>query len=386
MPFFSTANPQHIDERGFVGRDVSDTPDTHRWPLLLVALMVCSLAMPVGAQTPTAPGVEIDCEEKQPEMDVHPLNDPVVEITCTVKNPSSFQESISVEKEWDGMEVDMMLEDDTFELGPDEEEDFKVTFTGQTRLSSELSYAFTLVATVTNVAMLDWPEALSSNATVSGDLNIATFGMVDLEITDKSTRTMQEGEEVKISFQFQNNGNDDDRIEVAITNAAELEEVGFTFPGGTFVAEDVSEDGVSTVRDLTVRAPSEVLEDMRYQLIFHAKSGNDEAAPVSETTISVQLEAGKTAGGLGGGLEEVDKDTVVMYGSIGAAVLFGLIFVVALARALRRRANAQPMYVPPVELDDDDDEEDHLDLSELDDLFADEESDDDDLDSVFADL
>ena len=87
MPFFSTSNPQHIDERGFVGRDVSDTPDTHRWPLLLVALMVCSLAMPVGAQTPTAPGVEIDCEEKQPEMDVHPLNDPVVEITCTVKNP-----------------------------------------------------------------------------------------------------------------------------------------------------------------------------------------------------------------------------------------------------------------------------------------------------------
>ena len=173
---------------------------------------------------------------------------------------------------------------------------------------------------------------------------------------------------------------------MAITNAAELEEVGFTFPGGTFVAEDVSEDGVSTVRDLTVRAPSEVLEDMRYQLIFHAKSGNDEAAPVSETTISIQLEAGKTAGGLGGGLEEVDKDTVVMYGSIGAAVLFGLIFVVALARALRRRANAQPMYVPPVELDDDDDEEDHLDLSELDDLFADEESDDDDLDSVFADL
>ena len=29
-----------------------------------------------------------------------------------------------------------------------------------------------------------------------------------------------------------------------------------------------------------------------------------------------------------------------MYGSIGAAVLFGLIFVVALARTLRRRANS----------------------------------------------
>ena len=76
-----------------------------------------------------------------------------------------------------------------------------------------------------------------------------------------------------------------------------------------------------------------------------------------------------------------------MYGSIGAAVLFGLIFVVALARTLRRRANAQPMYVPPVEIDDDvvDDDDDDLDLSELDDLFSDDD-DSDEFDDVFADL
>ena len=358
-----------------------------RWGMIVMALMLCSFAPLASAQVPTAPGVEIDCDEKQPEMDVHPLNDPVVEITCTVRNPSSFQESISVEKEWDGIEVDMMLEEDTFDLGPDEEEDFTVTFNGQTRLSSELSYDFTLVATVTNVAMLDWPEALSSNATVSGDLNIATFGMVDLDISDKSTRTMSEGDETKISFQFQNNGNDDDKIRVTITNAAELEEAGFTFPAGTFVAEDVAEDGISTVRELTVRAPSEVAADERFQVTFQAASGNDDQAPVSESSISIQLEASNTAGGLGGGLEEVDKDTLVMYGSIGAAVLFGLIFVVALARTLRRRANAQPMYVPPVEVDDEPEEEDDLDdldLSELDDLFSDE--DDDDFDDVFADL
>ncbi len=361
---------------------------SRRWTLLVVALMLVCSAQSATAQVPTAPGVEIDCDEKQPEMDVHPLNDPVVEITCTVRNPSSFQESISVEKEWDGVEVDMILEEDTFDLGPDEEEDFKVTFTGQKRLSSSLSYDFTLVATVTNVGMLDWPDGLTSNASVSGDLNIATFGMVDLEISDKSTRTMQGGDEVSVSFQFQNNGNDNDKISVTITNAAELEEAGFSFPGGTFVAENVDEDGVSTVRELTIRAPSDVLEDTRYQMVFQAASENDADAPVSESTISIQLEAGKTAGGLGGGLEEVDKDTVVLYGSIAAAVVFGLIFVLALAKALRRKANAQPMYVPPVEVDDDDEPEDELDLSELDDLFADGDDDDeeDDFDAVFADL
>ena len=69
-----------------------------------------------------------------------------------------------------------------------------------------------------------------------------------------------------------------------------------------------------------------------------------------------------------------------------AAVLFGLIFVVALAKTIRRRANAQPMYVPPVDVDDEfeEDELDELDLSDLDDLFPDDE--DDDLDDVFADL
>jgi hypothetical protein len=56
-----------------------------------------------------------------------------------------------------------------------------------------------------------------------------------------------------------------------------------------------------------------------------------------------------------------------------------------LAKALRRKANAQPMYVPPVEVEDEDEPEDELDLSELDDLFADEDE-EDDFDAVFADL
>ncbi len=134
---------------------------------------------------------------------------------------------------------------------------------------------------------------------------------------------------------------------------------------------------------MTVRAPSDIAEDERFQLVLQAESENDDNAPVSEATISIQLEAGKTAGGLGGGLEEVNKDTVVFYGSIGAAVLFGLIFVLALAKALRRKANSQPMYVPPVEVEEE--PEDDMDFSELDDLFG-EDDDGDDLDAAFADL
>ena len=199
-----------------------------------------------------------------------------------------------------------------------------VTFNGQTRLSSELSYDFTLVATVTNVAMLDWPEALSSNATVSGDLNIATFGMVDLDISDKSTRTMSEGDETKISSSSKTTATMTTRFRSPSPTPLNLKKQA-SFPAGTFVAEDVVEDGISTVRELTIRAPSEVAADERFRVTFQAASGNDDQAPVSESSISIQLEASNTAGGLGAGLEEVDKDTLVMYGSIGAAVLFGLI-------------------------------------------------------------
>ena len=72
---------------------------TRRLGLVLAAMMLCGFLSVAAAQTPTAPGVEIDCDDKQPELDVHPLSDPVVEITCTVKNPSSFEETVSVEKE-----------------------------------------------------------------------------------------------------------------------------------------------------------------------------------------------------------------------------------------------------------------------------------------------
>ena len=83
-------------------------------------------------------------------------------------------------------------------------------------------------------------------------------------------------------------------------------------------------------------------------------------------------------------MEEVDKDTLVMYGSIGAAVLFGLIFIIALARTIRRRANAKPVYVPPVELEDEPDA-DELDFSDIDDLFSDEDE-EDEFDDLFGDL
>lgn len=356
--------------------------------ILSVFLLALCAPLTASSQQPTAPGVEIDCDEKNPEMNVHPLEDPTVEITCTVTNPSTFEEQISVEKEWSGGEVDMMLGEDSFTLEAGGEEDFTVTFNGQNRLSSDLSYDFTLVATVTNVQSLQWPEQLATNASVSGNLEIATFGMVELSISDKSTRAMASSEEIPISFQFQNNGNNDDKISVTISNSAELEEVGFSFPAGVFIAENVVKDGTSSTLELTVRSPAEVAEDARHQIIFQASSTNDDSAPVSEITLSIQLEATTGSGGLGGGLEEFSKDDAVLYGGIAGGALFAIILIIAMSKALRRRANSQPMYVPPVDLDEEEDAPgtDEFDFEDLDDEFEDLLDDDEDLDDAFADL
>jgi len=353
-----------------------------RGALALVVLLTLA-TLPLTVQAQSLPGVEIDCDDKQPEMDVHPLNTPTVEITCTVTNPSSLEETITVEKEWEGTQVDMLLSEDSFTLAAGEEEDFTVSFNGVKRLSATESWGFTLTATVTNVGMLTWPEQLASNASVSGDLNIAAFGMVDLDIGDTSTRTLSEGEETKVAFQFSNNGNDRDNIRVDIVNADELQAIGFTFPSGVFVSENVDEGGTSTLKELVIRSPSDIAEGTRHQVVLQASSGNDADAQVSEMSISVQLEAASESNALGGGLEEVSKDDLVLYGGIAGAVLFGLVLLVAMARILRNKANAQPMVMPTVNLPDDDPEEDEFDFDDLDDLDGDL---DDDFDDVFADL
>jgi hypothetical protein len=119
---------------------------------------------------------------------------------------------------------------------------------------------------VTNVANLDWPEALSSNATVEGELGIEMFGMVDLSVADKSTRTLSSGEEIPLTFQAQNNANSNDDIRIVIENQNELEEAGFTFPGGATLT--VSVERVQ----LLIHLNSPFVHRQIFQKIFVIKS------------------------------------------------------------------------------------------------------------------
>ena len=352
----------------------------------LAFFMLPALSVMTSAQVPTVPSVEINCES-DPVMDVHPSYYEPVDLICVVRNPSSLEETVSVEKEWEGNNVEMILSEDTFTLAADSEEEFTVTFSGPTKLSADTSYSFSLIAQVDSVGQIpyDWANA---NASYNGDFTVSTYGMVELEMSDKSTRTMVLDEARALSFQFSNNGNDKDKIRVSIANEAELIESGFSFPLGSFVAEDVDSGSVSSLREISITAPSEVTKEVRVQVILRAESNNDDNAEFSEISITIVIEKPSELSGLGG-LDEMSTGDMKKYGAILGAGILG-IFILVLALKVVGRRSAEVAVPRTIELPDIEKESDVVDdldeFDEFDDLFSDLDEEEDDLDSFLDDF
>ena len=354
----------------------------------LAFFMLPALSMMTSAQEiPTGPGVEIDCGA-DPVMNVHPSYYESVELTCTVSNPSSAAETISVEKEWDANNIDMILSEDSFEIEAGEEEEFTITFSGPTKLSADTSYSFTLNAQVVSVSGIP-VEILNVNASYEGDFTVSTYGMVELEMSDKSVRTLELDEQKVVSFQFSNYGNDEDKIRVSIANEVELIENGFSFPLGSFIAEDVASGGVSSIRELTVSAPSEVTKEIRVQMILRAESTNDNNAEFSEIVITLLVEKPNEISGLSG-LDEMSTEDLKKYGAIIGAGVLG-IFILVLALKVVGRRYSEGSIVRTIELPEIEEAtkpvvEDLDELDEFDDMFDDLSDEEDDLDSFLNDL
>jgi hypothetical protein len=365
--------------------------DMRKGQILTFALaffMLPALSMMASAQDiPTGPGVEIECGA-DPVMNVHPSYYESVELTCTVSNPSSAAETISVEKEWDANNVEMILSEDSFEIEAGEEEEFTITFSGPTKLSADTSYSFTLNAQVDNWAGIPW-DSFNANASYEGDFTVSTYGMVELEMSDKSVRTLELDEQKSVTFQFSNYGNDEDKIRVSIANEAELIENGFSFPLGSFIAEDVASGGVSSIRELTVSAPSEVTKEIRVQMILRAESTNDNNAEFSEIVITLLVEKPNEISGLSG-LDEMSTEDLKKYGAIIGAGVLG-IFILVLALKVVGRRYSEGSIVRTIELPEIEEAtkpvvEDLDELDEFDDMFDDLSDEEDDLDSFLNDL
>ena len=238
------------------------------FPFLILTLFLLPLVPLSSAQG--GPGVNIDCESN-PELNVHPLYNEPVELICTIENTSSADETIEISNEFEGgSSVQIQGASDEYSVAAGETEEFTVTFTGDIKIPSSESFDFEIMATVTQWLLPgELPEMVQSNASATGKVEIGTYGLVNLEISDRTTRDMNPSDELTINFQFTNNGNDEDRIRVEVKNKAELETLGFSFPLSSFVADDLAIGGTS-IREIVIRAPSEVSDKISTNIQFES--------------------------------------------------------------------------------------------------------------------
>ncbi|MBT60121.1 MAG: hypothetical protein CMA63_01030 [Euryarchaeota archaeon] len=346
-----------------------------------------------SAQGSPLPAVELDCGS-DPVMDVRPTSDAEVSVGCTVTNPTSASEDISIEViEWDGILVELSLSEDSFTLAAGEDDTFELLFSGQTKLSASIMHEFVIEAKVESWNSLPYgqlPEGpWVANTTYIGDFTIESYGMIELSLSDITTRYMETSEEVEFTFQMTNKGNDDDKLEVVIANAAELEAAGFSFPAGTFISENVPSQGTSSVKTLSIRSPSQLSEDLRNPLIIRAQSGNDDSAQFSEVTIQLDVKGQSQSSGLEG-LTSISDDDTIMYAAIGGGSLLLVLFLLVLVRVVRKKPKKQqkPTLKQPIILPEEP-EESGAEDDDFDDMFSDldmdsEES--DEFDDLFDDL
>lgn len=366
--------------------------------MLVMALFVLpALSSGVAAQGSPLPAVELNCGS-DPVMNVHPsfYEDAILE--CTVTNPTSASEVVKVSKlEWDGVNVEMTLSEDEFTLAAGDEETFNIVFSGQTRLPASLTHEFEIEAKVTSWNGLPYGQLPEGpwvvNQSYLGDFSIASYGMVELLMSDKTTRELGTSEEVEFTFQFTNKGNDNDDIRVSIANEADLAAAGFSFPGGTFISEDVPYQGTSSLRTLTVRSPSDITEDVRLPVLFKAESTVDSTATSSEITVQVSVLAPGQSNSLGGNLEEIDRDQLLQYAAIAGGVILVLLLIVVLAKATKRSSNnaeyESDVHIPvTIELPEESESASHALDEDLDDFFSDLDggSEPDEFDDMFGDL
>ncbi len=92
-------------------------------------------------------------------------------------------------------------------------------------------------------------------------------------------------------------------------------------------AEDVDAGSVSSLREISITAPSEVSKEVRVQVIIRAESNNDDNAEFSEISITIVIEKSSELSGLGG-LDEMSTGDMKKYGAILGAGILGIFILV----------------------------------------------------------
>jgi hypothetical protein len=376
------------------------------------ALLVILLLIPMASFSAEAQGfpigIDLECDQQTIDINVHPLQNEPVTITCTVTNTGSFKQNVDLDSSVDGNDFGTpQLSESSLEMDAGDEVDFTVTFSAQPRIEV-VSESFNILASIESFGIepiMVPAGALNQSAEVNGEVRSLPYSRLDLTMTDTSSRDIESGEEVSFMFTVFNDGNRVDEIEVSIPNKHEFEDAGFTFVSDPFARAQIQPGSSSDQLTITLKAPSDNSKSISIDIVLSASSQLDSSAEKSELTIKVNVES--EGGGSGDGIDlgnfDVSSgDSMATIGMIGGGVILVILMLVLMSR-LSKRAGTQKTamkearkaekasrksgrtggwkakFSAEAEESTESDIEDDLDLDELDDL-------DDDLDFDFDDL
>ncbi len=359
----------HIHERNSPPREWL-TMRGRSLAVLMAAIFVLPLLPATDAQNPIF-GVNLTCDDPA-EMDVSPSGYEPVEMVCTIENTATIGATkIEITNEWNGgATADMLGATGEYSIEAGESEDFTVTFSGTTKQPSSNSFDFEIFATVVEWNSVPLNEPLPrENDSYANSLEIATYGAVELLLSDTRTRDVESGSEFTITFQFTNKGNDNDRVRVDLANLNELKQAGFSFIGSEFFAEDLAMGFTSEQKEMKILAPSDIASTLNFDLRFQASSTNDPDAPLSETVVPVSVQSSQSSGSLTEGISEVGEDDLILYGAIAGGVILLILLLGVVSRSVKKKnAKQNAEQEAAIELDD---QETPPQQDEFDDLFND---------------
>lgn len=375
------------------------------------ALLVMLLLIPMASFSAEAQGlpigIDLECNQQTIDINVHPLENEPVTITCTVTNTGSFKQNVNLDSSVEGNDFLTELSESSLEMETGDEVDFTVTFSAQPRIEV-VSESFNIIASIESFGMepiMVPASALNQSAEVNGEVRSLPYSRLDLTMTDTSSRDIESGMEVSLMFTVFNDGNRVDEIEVSIPNKQEFEDAGFTFVTDPFARAQIQPGSSSDQLTITLKAPSDNSKSISIDILLSAASQLDSTAEKSELTIKINVES--KGGGSGDGIDLGDfdvssGDSMATIGMISGGVILLILMLVLMSR-LSKRAGTQKTAMKQArkaekaakksgkkvgwkaknsakaEESTESEIEDDLDLDELDDL-------DDDFDFDFDDL
>ena len=342
-----------------------------RRPLLLAAILILSslTIAPVSAQQSPLPGIEITCMNEENPLFLEPnSNGAQATATCTIENPSSFNEDIEIDYDGDGL---TMVGPESMSLEAGAEETIQIMVSSNSLASTV--YNMTVSVQVTSVQGQDWLQFLEMFLP-SDETNIVAqvAEFVDLSASLQPNSLLLSSDlmqDMSVSLMISNDGNVDDNIDVSIQDLPLLDErnIGWNITNSGQGSTIDSSGGSATY---TLRfTPNPAMADESFSITIRVKSEFSNSDSVY-LTLTINTTAPEES------LLDLTAMNIPVWAYIAAGTLtFLLVFAIILSITKRVKSASQG-YLDEMDGDDDEDFE----LPDLRETISAAMNDDDDLD------